>query len=71
MKEGDGGAGVIPLALRLGGTMLLILVLMSSSGAAAWRWQVNSYGKQLAEQSVAYQTDLTTISNNGCRAGAC
>ena len=63
MEEGDGGAGVSSLAWRVGGALLLILVLMAGSGAAAWRWQANSYGKHLAEQFAAYQADLTAISN--------
>jgi prophage endopeptidase len=63
VAEGYGGAGVISLAWRVGGALLLILVLMAGSGATAWRWQANSYSKQLAEQSIAHQADLTAISN--------
>ena len=41
----------------------LIALLMASSGAAAWQWQANSYGKQLAEQAGLHKDDLAMISS--------
>jgi len=43
----------------------LALVLMAGSFYAAWTWQANSYGKQLATQSAGFQADLTAINNAG------
>ena len=42
---------------RLGGAALIVLSLMAGSGWAAWEWQANSYSRQLAEQSAAYQKE--------------
>ena len=42
---------------RLGGAALIVLLLMAGSGWAAWQWQANSYARQLAEQSEAYQRE--------------
>ena len=42
---------------RLGGAALIVLLLMACSGWAAWEWQANSYARQLAEQSEAYQRE--------------
>lgn len=54
---------MIPLSWRIGGALAVIALLMVGSGAAAWRWQANSYGKQLAEQARLHSNDLTAISN--------
>ena len=50
-----------PAALKtaLAGVLALLLV----TAGATWKVQDWRYGKQLAEQSGAYQSDLTTISN--------
>jgi hypothetical protein len=54
---------MIPLSWRIGGALALIVLLMAGSWAAAWQWQVNSYGKKLADQDRLHQSDLATISN--------
>ena len=54
---------MIPLSWRIGGALILIVLLMAGSGAAAWQWQANSYGKQLAEQAGLHKDDLAMISN--------
>ena len=43
----------------------LVLALMAGSAYAAWTWQANAYGKQLAAQSASFQADLTAINNAG------
>lgn len=43
----------------------LVLALMAGSGALAWKWQANAYGKQLADLASAYQADLIAINNAG------
>lgn len=43
----------------------LVLALMAGSGALAWKWQANAYGKQLADLASAYQADLSAINNAG------
>ena len=50
-----------PAALKLAVAGVLALLLMAVGGT--WKVQDWRYGKQLAEQSGAYQSDLTTISN--------
>ena len=47
------------LKLALAGVLALLLL----TAGATWKVQDWRYGKQLAEQSAAYQADLTTISN--------
>jgi len=54
---------MIPLSWRIGGALVLIALLMAGSSAAAWQWQANSYGKQLAEQARLHADDLSAISN--------
>ncbi len=54
---------MIPPVWRLSGTLLMILLLMAGSATAAWRWQANIYGRELAEQANSHQADLTAISN--------
>jgi hypothetical protein len=48
-------------AWRLAGILLLVLVLVTAG--AAWKVQDWRYGKQLAEQAILHQDDLTAISN--------
>ena len=50
-------------AVKWGGAMLLMLGLMGGSARAAWAWQANAYGQQLAEQKSAHQTALTDVAN--------
>ena len=54
-----------PLIWKIGVVAALALALMAGSGAAAWKWQANAYGKQLADLASAHQADLTMISNAG------
>ena len=53
---------MIPLSWRIGAALAVIALLMAGSGAAAWQWQANSYGKQLAEQARLHGDDLAAIS---------
>ena len=50
-------------AVKWGGALLLLLGLMASSAWAAWVWQANAYGHQLAKQETAHQTTLTHLAN--------
>ena len=50
-------------AVKWGGALLLMLSLMAGSAWAAWAWQDNAYGKQLAKQESAYQTAQTHLAN--------
>ena len=50
-------------AMKWGGALLLTLGLMAGSAWAAWAWQVNAYGQQLAKQETAHQTALTNLAN--------
>ena len=50
-------------AVKWGGVLLLILGLMGGSAWAAWAWQANAYGQQLAKQETAHQTTLTHLAN--------
>ena len=50
-------------AVKWGGVLLIILFLMAGSAWAAWEWQANAYGQQLAEQKSAHQTALTDAAN--------
>ena len=54
---------MIPLAWRVGGALLLIMLLVASSVFATWKVDDWRYEKQLAEQARLHQADLTTISN--------
>ena len=53
------------LAAKWGLLALAVLALMIGTGACAWFWQANSYGKKLAEQKSTFDTDLTSIANAG------
>ena len=50
-------------AVKWGGMLLIILALMAGSGWAAWTWQANAYGQQLAAKEAAYQTERTNLAN--------
>ena len=50
-------------ALKWGGALLLTLGLMSGSAWAAWAWQANAYGQQLAKHVSVHQTTLTHLAN--------
>ncbi|OZY39231.1 lysis protein [Pseudomonas fragi] len=50
-------------ALKWGGALLLTLGLMGGSAWAAWAWQANAYGQQLAKQETSHQTTLTHLAN--------
>ena len=50
-------------AVKWGGVLLIALALMTGSAWAAWAWQVNAYGKQLATKDAAHQITLTNITN--------
>ena len=50
-------------AVKWGGVLVLMLCLMAGSAWAAWEWQDNAYGKQLAKQETAHQTALTHLAN--------
>ena len=43
--------------------LLIILTLMAGSAWAAWEWQANAYGQQLAAKEAAYQTERTDLTN--------
>ena len=49
--------------LKWGGALVLMLCLMGGSAWAAWEWQANAYGQQIAEQKAAHQTALTDAAN--------
>ena len=50
-------------AVKWGGVLLIILALMTGSAWAAWAWQANAYGQQLAAKDAAHQTELTYQAN--------
>ncbi|WP_339473964.1 lysis system i-spanin subunit Rz [Pseudomonas sp. RL_5y_Pfl2_69] len=50
-------------AVKWGGALLIILALMAGSAWAAWEWQANAYGQQLAAKEAAYQTERTDLAN--------
>ena len=50
-------------AVKWGGVLLIILALMVGSAWAAWAWQANAYGQQLAAKDAAHQTVLTNLAN--------
>ena len=50
-------------AVKWGGMLLIILALMAVSAWAAWAWQANAYGQQLAAKEAAYQTEHTDLAN--------
>ena len=50
-------------AVKWGGVLLIILALMAGSAWAAWEWQANAYGQQLATKEAAHQTERTHLAN--------
>ena len=50
-------------AVKWGGALLLILGLMTGSALAAWAWQANAYGQQLATKETTHQVTLTHLAN--------
>ena len=50
-------------AVKWGGVLLASLALMAGSAWAAWEWQANAYGQQLASKEAAYQTERTDQAN--------
>ena len=49
--------------MKWGGLLLIILALMAGSAWAAWEWQANAYGQQLATKEAAHQTERTNLAN--------
>ena len=49
--------------LKLSGVLMIILSLMVGSAWAAWEWQANAYGQQLAAKDAAHQVVLTNQAN--------
>ena len=50
-------------AVKWGGVLLIILALMAGSAWAAWAWQANAYGQQLAAKETTHQVTLTNLAN--------
>ena len=50
-------------AVKWGGVLLIILALIVGSSWAAWEWQANAYGQQLAAKEAAHQTERTHLAN--------
>ena len=50
-------------AVKWGGVLLIVLALMAGSAWAAWAWQANAYGQQLAAKEAAHQTERTNQAN--------
>ena len=42
---------------------MLMLCLMAGSAWAAWEWQANTYGQQLAAKEADHQTERTNLAN--------
>ena len=49
--------------VKWGGVLLITLALMAGSAWAAWEWQANAYGQQLAAKEAAHQTERTDLAN--------
>ena len=50
-------------AVKCGWVLLIILALIAGSAWAAWGWQANAYGQQLAAKEAAHQTERTNMAN--------
>ena len=50
-------------AVKWGGVLLIILALMAGSAWAAWAWQANAFGQQMAAKEAAHQTERTNLAN--------
>jgi len=51
--------------MKVGAGLILTASLCTAGFACAWYWQENSYTRELAAQSSAYQADLLNIANAG------
>jgi len=60
---GAEGVGMKNDAVKRGGELLISLTLMAASAWAAWEWQANAYGQQLAAKEAAHQTERTNLAN--------
>ena len=49
--------------MKWGGVLLIILALMAGSAWAAWAWQANVYGQQLAMKEADHQIERTHLAN--------
>ena len=49
--------------LKWSGALVLMLCLMAGSAWAAWEWQANTYGQQLAAKEADHQTERTNLAN--------
>ncbi len=58
---------LIPAQYRLLADALVVGALMAMSAGAAWQWQANAYGKQLATQSALHSATMTEIANASAR----
>ena len=50
-------------AVKWGVVLLITLALMAGSAWAAWSWQANAYGQQLAAKEATHQTERTNLAN--------
>ncbi|MEC4239759.1 lysis system i-spanin subunit Rz [Pseudomonas sp. DSV-1] len=50
-------------AVKWGGVLLVNLALMACSAWAAWEWQANAYGQQLAAKETTRQIERTNLAN--------
>ena len=50
-------------ALKWSGALVLMLCLMAGSAWAAWEWQANTYGQQLAAKEADHQAERTNLAN--------
>ena len=55
---------LMPGQYKLLGAGLVVALLMVLSGAGAWQWQANSYGKQLADQASAHQAFVRQVAES-------
>ena len=51
-------------AVKWGGVLLISIALMVGSAWAAWEWQANAYGQQLASKEAAHQIERTNQAND-------
>ena len=58
VRPGAQGVGVKIDAVKWGGVLLIILALMTGSAWAAWVWQANANGQQLAAKEAGLRVDV-------------